>query len=268
MSIMDKLFGAFQAPQQQQPSQAQQQQAPNPNAPALPGNIPAVNNNPASPNNPTAPAAAVAATGNTPNNGAAAPEPQGLDKFTDLWNLTDAQKPQAHESPFANVTPEALQKIAGQTDFSKVVTPEMMTAISAGGEQAAAAMIQAMNAVAQQTYAQSAEASIKLINKAVETNREQLLSELPTLVKQQNVTDNLRTKNPIFNHPAAKPMLETLQQQLQLKNPTATAEQIRSQAEEFLIGFAQSANPQQQQQQQQSGPNKSGKGQMDWSDWT
>lgn len=261
MSIMDKIFGQFK-PAQQPQQQSQVQTAPQ--TPAQPGNLPVQNNNPASATNPTAPASSVAATNNTPNNGAATPDaPQGLDAFKDMWNLTDEEKPKDPVSPFATVTPEAIQKVAGNTDFSKVVTPEMMTAISAGGEQAAAAMIQAMNAVAQQTYAQSAQASMRLIENALSTQREQLTAELPNLVKQQNVSDSLRNSNPIFAHPAASPMLQALQQQMQLKNPTATAEQIKQKAEEYLVSFATAVVPQKPQSQQQSAALKG----SDFSDW-
>jgi hypothetical protein len=250
MSILSKLFGG------QQPVAAA------PATPALPGNMPAQNNNPASANNPTAPASTVAATGtpDAPNVGAT---PEGLDKFADMWNIPDDQKPKAPESAFAGVTPEALQQIAGKTDFSKVVTPEMMQAISAGGEQGVAATIQALNAVAQQTYAQSAGATMKLIDTALEKQRTQFQAELPNLIKQQTVTETLRNTNPIFNHPAAAPMLDTLQKQLQQKNPTATADQIRKQAEEYLVSFASAATPQSAQQQQAANKLK----EPDWSDW-
>lgn len=244
MSIISALFGGI-----NKPAQAT---APNvaPQTPALPGNIPQNNANPPSAGNPTVPAASVAAT---IDNSAATQEPQGLDKFKDLFNIPADQMPQAPESAFAKVTPEAIQQVAGQTDFSKVVTPELMAKISAGGEEATAAMITAMNLVAQQGYAQSATASMKLIDTALAKQREQFQSELPNLIKSQTVTEQLRNSNPIFNHPAAAPMLDTLQKQIQLKNPTATAEQIRKQAEDYLINFASAANPNAGQQQQQGG---------------
>lgn len=232
MNIIHKLFGGA-APQQLSPAQganpAIQAQLAAQNAKPTPGNIPAQNNMPSDPNNPTAPAAVEA--------------PQGLDQFKDMWNIKPEDMPQAPESAFAGVTPEAIQGVAKKTDFSKVVTPEMMQAISAGGEQAVAAMIQAMNVVAQDTYAQSAQASIKLIETALAKKDTELESRMANMIKQQNVTNNLRNSNPIFNHPAAAPMLETLQKQLQLKNPTADAATIQKQAEEFLVSFATTANP-------------------------
>lgn len=240
MNILHKLFGG-QTPQQLSPAQGanptiqQQVAAQNAQQQPTPGNIPAQNMMPADANNPTVPAT-----------------PEGLDKFTDMWNVKPEDMPKAPESAFAGVTPEAIQGVASKTDFSKVVTSEMMQAISAGGEGAVAATLQAMNAMAQGVYAQSAESSIKLIEKALEKQREEFQASLPNMIKQQNVTNNLRSSNPIFNHPAAAPMLETLQKQLQLKNPTADAATIQKQAEEFLVSFATTANPPKQEKQKVS----------------
>lgn len=259
MSLMQKLFGI--APAQQQQQQQPQQTPAQAPAPVNPGNLPAQQQMPAAANNPTVPAATVNATANTPNNGDQTQAPT-LDTFKDMWNLTDAQKPKTPDSPFAGVTPEAIQKVAGNTDFSKVVTPELLAKISAGGDEAAAAMMTAMNQVAQQTYAQSAQAAIKLTETAATSQREQIMAQLPDLIKQHTVANNLRTKNPIFDHPAAKPMLDSIATQLQLKNPTATADQIQQQAEQFLIGFANAANPQKPQTQQTIAHKGS-----DFSDW-
>jgi hypothetical protein len=235
MSILHKLFGNS-TPQHLSPAQganpAIQAQVAQQQAQPTPGNIPAVNNMPADANNPTVPAA-----------------PEGLDKYKDMWNVKPEDMPKPPESAFAGVTPEAIQGVAAKTDFSKVVTPEMMQAISAGGEGAVAATLQAMNAMAQDTYAQSAQASIKLIEKALDKQREEFQAALPNMIKQQNVTNNLRSSNPIFNHPAAAPMLETLQKQMQLKNPNADAATIQKQAEEFLVSFATAANPPKQEKQ-------------------
>lgn len=235
MSILHKLFGGPVAPQMsaQQAANPQLQQQ----AQATPGNIPAQNVMPAAANNPTVPAESITATAT------ATAAPEGLDKYKDMWKIKPEDMPKAPESAFAGVTPEAIKSVANKTDFSKVVTPEMMQAISAGGEGAVAATLQAMNAMAQDTYAQSAQASIKLIETALEKQREQFQAALPDMIKHQNVTNNLRSSNPIFNHPAAAPMLETLQKQLQLKNPTADAATIQKQAEEFLVSFATTANP-------------------------
>lgn len=233
MNVIHQLFGGMAGSNSQQaPSPAQ---GANPtlqmNQPGTPGNIPQNNTMPANPNNPTVPVET------TP------PAPQGLDKFTDMWNIKPEDMPKAPESPFAAVTPEQVQAIAAKTDFSKVVTPEMMQAISAGGEGAVAAMMQAMNATSQEVYSQGAQASMKLIDTALAKQREQFQAELPNLIKTQNVTNNLRNENPIFSHAATAPILDMFAKQLQLKNPTADAATIQGQAKEFLLSFAEAANP-------------------------
>jgi len=238
MSVISQLFGGVFGNNNQGTQQPQQNQQAN--QPAVPGNFPQQNQMPANPTNPTVPLDSSNPTATTQVTQAA---PEGLDKFKDMWTIPADQLPKPPESAFAGVTPEALQQVAGKTDFSKVVTPELMSKISAGGEEAAAAMITAINLVAQQTYAQSAGASMKLIETALGKQREQFQAELPNIIKQQTVTESLRNSNPIFNHPAAAPMLDTLQKQIQLKNPTATADQIKRQAEEYLISFAGAANP-------------------------
>lgn len=254
MSILHKLFGnqpqqQMSAPQASNPALNQQQQQP-----GSPGNIPPVNANPAAVNNPTVPAASLEVA-------AAAAAPEGLDKFSDMWTIKPEDMPKAPESPFAGVTPEAIQAVASKTDFSKVITPEIMSAISAGGEGATAAMMQAMNLVAQHGYATNAGATMKLIESALTKQREQFQAELPNLIKNQSVNNNLRSSNPIFNHPAAAPMLASITNQLQLKNPTATAEQIQQKAQEYLISFATSAAPPKQETTTAS------KDKTDWSDF-
>lgn len=231
MSILAKLFGGVtgQAPSPAQaanPALQQQQQLP------TPGNIPAVNAMPANPANPTVPATVEPTKA-----------PEGLDKYSDIWNIKPEDMPKAPESVFAGVTPEQIAAVAAKTDFSKAVTPDMMAAISGGGEGAVAAMMQAMNAVAQQGYATNAQASIKLIETALAKQQETFTAALPDLIKNQNVANNLRTSNPIFKHPAAAPILDMFTKQLQLKNPTASAEQIQTQAQEYLLSLATTANP-------------------------
>lgn len=250
MSIFAKIFGNVPSAPAAMQMQQMQQQLP------TPGNIP---NNTVQPsaNNPMVPAEVP--SGQTQDT------PQGLDKFTDMWNIKPEDLPKPHESPFANVTPEAIQQVAGKTDFSKVITEDMMAKISAGGQEGVAATITALNAVAQQTYAQSAGASMKLIETALAKQREQMMSDLPNIIKQQNVTNNLRTQNPIFSHPAAAPMLDMFAKQLQLKNPTADTATIQAQAQEFLLSFAEAANPQKANTANGTDPKTGNK--TDWSDF-
>ncbi len=244
MSIMSRIFGTLNT----QPTQQQQ---------ASPGNMPAVPALIANPTNPTAPLDTPTLASNT-----ATITPTGLDAYSDMWKVAEGEGPKQPESPFAGVTQEQIAAIASKQDFSKVVTPEMMAAISAGGEGAVAATLQAMNVMAQKGHAESATATMRLIDVALAKQREEFTASLPSLVRNQNLSESLRTKNPIFNHPAAAPMLDMFKNQLQLKNPTASQEELQAKAEQFLVDFANTANPKK--------PNKTeiaANKQDDWSDF-
>lgn len=243
MSIMDKIFGK--APVVAAPGTAQTQ--------ATPGNIPAVNLNPAHPTNPLAPAAAVAAT----ETGPISP----LDAFKSMWETDPNAKPVTPEpGMFANVTPEKLQEAARKNDFSKVATPELLAAINAGGEGATAAMVTMMQGMSQKSFGDSAFATTKIVEQALAAQQEKFMAALPGLMKNQNVSENLRNTNPIFNHPAASPMLEVMKSQILQKHPNATAAEVTSMAQDYLLNFAQAATP-----QIQTAAQKASAAEMDWS---
>lgn len=244
MSIMSKLFGT--APAAQVPAPAQNQQA-------TPGNIPAVNANPASVTNPTAPAATVAATETAPGS--------PLDGFTELWKTDpNAPAPTVPADMFSNVTPEKLQEAAKRNDFTKVATPELLAAITAGGEGAAQAMVQIMQGMAQKGFGDSAFTTTQIVKQALAEQQTKFMEALPGLMKNQNVSENLRNSNPIFNHPAAAPMLEVMKQQVIQKHPNATAAEIQEMAQNYLVSFASAATPQKQTAEQ-----KAAAGEIDWS---
>lgn len=233
MSIMQKIFGAA------APAQQPQAQVPNaaPAVPATPGQMPAQNTNPAVAGNPTAPAATVNATTADPAN----PLSQ-MDQFKDLFNNDpNAKKPV--EGIFEGVTLEKMQEAAKKNDFSQVVTPELAAVIQAGGPEAMQAMQQVMAGMAQKSFGDSAFATTKMIEQALAKQQERFMAELPNIIKSQTVSENLRTTNPLFNHPAAAPMLEAMKQQLMVKYPQASAAELQSKAQEYLVSFAAAANP-------------------------
>ena len=170
-------------------------------------------------------------------------EPQApLDKFNDLWKTDPNAKPTGND-PLFNVDPQKLMEAAGKVDFAKVIKPEQLQAITAGGEGAAAAFIQAINAVSQATFAQSALASTKIVEQAVAKTRENFSAELPGMLKKLNLNDSLRDSNPAFSHPAAQPILDALQAQLTQKYPSATVQELQGMAKEFLSSFTDAAIP-------------------------
>lgn len=193
--------------------------------------------------NPNTNPATAATPGTAPNgvvpDGAATPPASPLDQFTELWKPSENN---GDPQPLINVDPKALAEAAKKTDFTKMISPEQLTAIGQGGEAAVAAFAQAMNSVAQGVYAQSAFATTKIVQQAVNKAREQFQAELPAHVKKLNVSENLRGENPAFSHPAASPILGALEIQLTQKHPNASASEITQMAKQYLESFAGAVN--------------------------
>lgn len=244
MSIFSSLFGG---------GASQTTATPAAQPPAQPqGNIPAAPSMEPSNNNPNAPAQVVQS--------APAAEPQGLDQFNDLWKAPEQSSQSPANQPLLNVDPQKLMEAAGKVDFAKVIPQESLQAISQGGPEAMQAFASALNKVAQTVYAQNAMATSKIVEQALGNAKTAWTSELPQFIKSQNVSETLRAENPTFNHPAASPILGALQQQLTVKYPNASAQEIAGLAKTYLGQFATAVQGPQTQANQQS--------QDDGVDWT
>lgn len=238
MSIFDKLFGQTQPNQPNQMQQPNQNQNQNQNAGAgQPGNIPPTLNTD------VANTAGGAPNGVVPNNvnsNPADPNASQLDNFNTLWQPnTDAP---TEPQPLINVDPKSLAEAASKTNFVKMISPEQMQAIAAGGEGAVQAFAQAMNKVAQGVYAQSAFATTKIVEQAVAKAQERFTSEIPNHVKKLQVSESLRNENPALNHPAASPILGAIESQLTVKHPNASSTEITNMARQYLEQFATAVN--------------------------
>ena len=230
MGIMDMfsgMMGGAQQPPQQQQQQQQQQ-------PSVPGNLPG---NAASTGATNAGAAPNGALPTVAGEGTAGATAAPLDQFADIWknDPNAATKPQG---VFGEIDPKKFTEAAGRVDFSKVITPDQLTAITSGGEGAMQAFATAMNSVAQNVYAQSAFASTKIVEQAVAKAKESLMAELPQHIRNQTASESLRAENPIFSHPAAAPILGAVQSQLAVKFPQATSAELAGMAKQYLEHFA------------------------------
>lgn len=219
MSIFDKLFGS------QQPATPA---APAAGIPTQPGNL-----NPGAPSgdpaNPTLPNGAVDASKK---------DQSPLDQFTQLWEPVAVDPNAPKPEPLVNFDPKQVAEAAKKLDFSKLVTPDQMQAITAGGEGAAQAFMQAMNSVAQGAFAQSMFANSKMTEQAVAKAQAMFENMIPAHVKKLTVSDNLRSENPVFNHPAASPILGAIEAQMSVKFPNASPTELTALAKQYLENFA------------------------------
>lgn len=219
-SVVGNMFGGPNNP----PQQGQQ---------ATPGNIPVENTNPPHPTNPMAPAGTVAAT-----EGVKSP----LDQFKDMWKNDPTKKPKPEE-PIFNVDPSKVQEAAKQNDFLKAIPAELLEKIKAGGEESVPAMMAAMNMMSQKGFGDSATATASLITSALEKQQAKFEKIIEKVVGKQNLNAALSKSNPIFDHPAAAPMLEFMKNQVREKFPDMTVDEQAAKASEYLVSFAEAANP-------------------------
>lgn len=189
-------------------------------------------------------------------------EPAPFEPFKDLWKDTppDPNAPIKDNTVFGTLDPKKFMEAAGRIDFSKAVTPEQLTAISAGGEGAVKAFAEAMNKVAQGVYAQSAFATTKIVEQALAKSKETFLADLPSHIKRQTVTDSLRAENPIFSNPAVAPIISALEAQMTVKYPNATAPEITAMAKQYVEALGSSFV-----KKEKVNEVKGNKGETDWS---
>lgn len=253
MSIMSAFTNMFSpaAPTAIPATPTGQQTAPN-----TPGSIPA-----AAPNTGSTTAGA-APNGVLPGNESSnAAEATPFADFQDLWQPPKSSEGGTPQGIFGEVDPKKFMEAAGKIDFSKVITPANMQAIAAGGEDAVKAFAQAMNQVAQTTYAQSAFAATKIAEQAVTRARESFVSELPQHIKAETLSSNLKAENPIFSNPAVAPVIDALKSQLTIKYPNATSADLTKMAKTYVENMSKAFAP------AQSAPASSGKPQAESQDW-
>jgi hypothetical protein len=225
-----------------------------PQNPALPG-LPNGTPNPANPPASVVANPGVPNPGNEPNpkpgdspqlssgpNANAASGATPLDQFKEIW-----QTPENAVDPNAPITftadPAKLLAASKNLDFKQFITPEVTARIAAGGEDAVKAMAEAMNMVAQGTYAQSASATTKIVEKAIQSAQEKFLAQIPSLVRNGTVSESLRTENAKFNHPAVAPVIKNLEKQMAIKFPNSSASDLTKMAQDYFTALASEFTP-------------------------
>lgn len=252
MSIFEKIFGTA----VQTPAPVQQPQA----APT-PGNIPA---------NAATALASTATPGTAPNGtvpgttditgGKAA---SGLDQFADLFN-TDPAKAGEQGQPLFNVSHEKVLESARKQDFMAAITPEKLQLMAAGGPDAIKAMLETMQEMVQNGYAQSTFTATKLIEGGLEKGNYARTSDVDNRIRSSSVDNTLRDANPLFSNPATQPILENLKASLLVKFPQATPTEIAAMANSYIVEFAKEARAP-QEAAAAAARNKQGPQAVDWS---
>lgn len=222
MALMD-IFNGFRGATTSNPA------APPPN-PATPATVVA---------NPTVPSSATPTSDGTnpafpatTTEGAKSP----LDGFADLWKIDDKSKTASPTlSPVMTVEPAKIMQAARQIDFTQGIDTTLVDKATKGD---AAALMQVINAAAQNAFAQGAAATTRIVDtgfKAQETNFTNTV--MPNILRKHSINQAV-AESPLANNPAAAPLISMLEQQLTQKFPTASPAEIKNHANKYMEEFA------------------------------
>lgn len=169
-------------------------------------------------------------------------EESPLKNFEALWqpNATDKNDTTPPENPYST---EKFMEVAGKVDFTKVLNREDLQKISAGGEEAVAAFAAALNKTSQTVFGQAAALAHKLSERSAQSARDEVLAQLPALMKKHSASEGLLESNPAFTNPALQPVVQALQSQFTEKYPNASSKEIQKMTMEYLQGAADMINP-------------------------
>ena len=182
-----------------------------------------------------------------------------LASFDKMWDIDSSKQASAPTGVLPAVTAEQLTATLANSNFLTNVDPAILTRAAGGDAQAFQDVI---NQGLRQVMTQSVLASHGLVEAGARNHGEQLRISLPTMVRSSNVVDSLQS-NPLYSNPAAKPMVDGIRSQLELKNPTASSQEIARLTNEYLNDFARLVSTNDPATKQQAS-SKAATGDTDW----
>ena len=203
-----------------------------------------------------------------PNPAAKEQEVSGLDRFKDLWQTPAKQEGEEEvfdPSNMFDLDPKKLQEGLKGFDSTKGISPEDLTAITAGGEGAVAALARVLNASNQATLQAAITAAGGMTQSAFGRAIPSLDGKIRGTVRETAIGTQLRTSSPLMKNEAAKPMLAALATQFATKHPEASPEEVVAMVDDYMVTFGESMGLQKptaaSKQQSQASQVK------DWGEW-
>lgn len=194
--------------------------------------------------------------------------------FDKLWqpNVDKDGKPIKKAGPKV-FTPQLDQKamtaMLEKMDFTKDFSPEEMTAISKGGDEAAVAMGSMINKAAKRAFVTAFTGSSRMMEHAVQAARTDALSEIPNYVKDQMVDSELSRDNILMSNPAYKPMVDTIKKQFQERHPKASPAEINKAVRAYFDKMVSDMNKSKEKPEEITNEDlvKKGDPNANWEDW-
>ena len=189
---------------------------------------------------PANPVSNEAPVGDTPK------DDSSLAPFSKMWeDMPIEETPDTPVDPNAPIVldPKDVQEVVSQQNLAKSITPEQTAAIAAGGEEAAKALAEIVNSVAQATLTQSMLVNNKLSDQAIARALKAQAATLPAELRAAQVATAASTANPDVNHPAAKPILDLITPQILERNPDITPSEVVELQNAYLTALGEMFAP-------------------------
>jgi hypothetical protein len=161
------------------------------------------------------------------------------EQLAELWKIEPPKDgAPTLTSPTLNLDPAKLQQLTQAMDFTKgVLNQDDLAKVAAGGPEAMQVMMKAINATAQNAFAQSLTATSKLVETSMAQNVNNLQAALPGVVKTQQMHNAIVSSSPVFTDPAVAPIMQMLTSQLVKAYPNATSDEITKHAQAAVMNI-------------------------------
>lgn len=228
--IFNNIMSVFQGGGAQQPAQPAQQ--PSQQAPVSdPGAISALNPAGAPP---TAGANPNSQQHQNPGTQTSSEAQSPLDQFKDLFNIEQDPKAPAEDpnASWFNLDQDKMLEAANKVSFTNVPQFGELAQKALSGDTEALGNL--LDTVLRGAYVRNAMLAGTISEKAGRAALERISNELPNKVRDISSQESVAQLNPMFQHPAMRPMVDSLRQQIQRKYPDASSKEIANLTNEYL----------------------------------
>lgn len=167
----------------------------------------------------------------------------GLNNLADLWKAPAAAAAaatgdNAPKGAYADFTDEALSKAFGAARISTTIKPEILSSLFDGNQEKAAALSGILDQAFQIGLSMSAKNAMKLAEHGITHGFDKFKTgELSQLLAQRSVQSGVLEANPMFAHPAYKPVYDAMVSSLTAQYPNATQQEITQHATKHITNL-------------------------------
>lgn len=184
-----------------------------------------------------------------------------LAAYSKMWD--NAAGAETTAPPSFTLDPKVLGEASSQIKFTEGINPELMQRATNGDMSA---MVEMMNAVAQNTYRTALSHGSTLTDRFVGARSAYDSKQMTPHIKNQLLTQELQGIQG-YSHPAVKKTLDTVAQQVQRQNPDASPAEVAKMTKEYFTAMMSvtGMSPGGSQQNGQGGAQMPQE--MDWESW-